>query len=198
MVLGGLEPEVLVGNFIGDAVKGNQWKALPARVAHGVLVHRQIDSKADQHPASLSSRAILRPVFGRMSGVALDMLHDHLLARAFPQWVDHAGGLPGFAGEALDILSGQTQHIPPRRQRFLEALRRHDWLVGYGDASEMRRVCAAMDARIPWETELVRLMDEWGRWEADLVWHFEEMFTDLMEEFTAQSPPCLPLRTWQK
>ena len=198
MVLGGLEPQVLAGNFIGDVVKGRQWETLPERVGQGVLVHRQIDSKADTHPASLASRALLRPIFGRMSGVALDMLHDHLLAREFEKWVHHEGGLSGFADEALGILEGQTHHIPPRRQRFLEALRRYDWLTGYAEPVVMREVCAAMDARIPWPTELVRLMDEWGRWESDLVCLFEEMFTDLMQDFTAQPPPCLPLRTWQR
>lgn len=198
MVLGGFEPEVLVGNFIGDAVKGRAWEGMPKRVAAGVLLHRRIDSAADDHPASAESRRVLRPVMGRMAGVALDMLHDHLLAREFDKWVDHTGGLRGFADEAVAILESQDRHLPERRRRYLAALKRHDWLAGYADQKTMREVLGAMDARIPWETDLVRLMDEWGRWEVDLVWHFEEMFTDLLQEIACSRPPCLPLRPWQK
>lgn len=198
MVLGGLEPELLVGNFIGDAVKGRQWEMLPPRIAEGVLLHRQIDASADSHPASKQSRRLLRPIFGRMSGVALDMLHDHLLARSFEDWVQGMGGLRGFADQAMDRLASQVQHMPERRRRYLKALKQNDWLVGYADPETMREVCAAMDARIAWPTDLVQLMDVWQRWEADLMFLFQEMFTDLMEDIASQTPPCLPLQPWQK
>ena len=119
---GASRPDVLVGNFIGDAVKGSAWRAYLAGVQEGILLHRAIDAEADAHPAAVESRALLRPRFGKMAGVALDLLHDHFLAQTFHAHEVHPGGLAAFAREVEGVLSARAAEMPERSQRFLQGL----------------------------------------------------------------------------
>ncbi|MGY8940884.1 MAG: acyl carrier protein phosphodiesterase [Flavobacteriales bacterium] len=160
LVLGGCDPDLMLGNFIGDAVKGSPHRTLPKRVADGVMLHRWIDTTADEHELSGISRAELRPVLGRMSGVGLDLLHDYFLARHFDVFMpDWPGGLEGFARHVESQLSLRSAEMPERSGRFLEAMKRNDWLVGYGDRDRMLDVCRSMDDRISWDSHLGLLFD---------------------------------------
>lgn len=165
---------------MGDAIKGRSYRLLPEEIAEGVLLHRWIDSEADAHPASKASRADLRPVLGRMSGVGLDLLHDYFLARNFqrvlPEWpLDH------FVGQVQLTLNKGRFAMPERSQLFLDAMIRNHWLQGYGSRSVMLQVCASMDARVTWESNLCQLFEAVDSVdEARLEERFLELISDLM------------------
>jgi acyl carrier protein phosphodiesterase len=76
-------PQMQVGNFIGDFVKGNRLERYPAEVREGILLHRAIDRFTDTHPVVQRTKGLLREPFGRYAGVLLDMYFDHLLAVHF-------------------------------------------------------------------------------------------------------------------
>lgn len=192
-VLGGLDAEVALGNFIADAVKGRDLSAWPDGVVAGIRLHRAIDSFADGHPASAASREVLRPWLGRMAGVGLDLLHDHLLARELERFAVFPGGLKSFAGEVEAVLAGQLQFMPERSARFFEALRAHRWLTGYADAAVMRGVCKAMDRRIPWPSDLAQTLAPLSdpSTERTLLAHFEAMWQDMQAHVEG-----LPGRSW--
>jgi|GEM_PF-383761 len=180
-VLGGVEPEVALGNFIADAVKGRDLGAWSPEVAAGIRLHRAIDSFADDHAASRASRALLRPKLGKMAGVGLDLLHDHFLARAFDEYAAFPGGLEAFAGRVEEVLADQIAAMPARSARFFEALRTNRWLTGYADPVVMRGVCHAMDRRIPWASDLGATLDVLGDpgMERELLALFASMWHDL-------------------
>ena len=70
----------MIGNLIGDAVKGRQYEGLQPFVRKGVLMHRAIDDYTDRHPVNAEIRKLLHPEFGKYAGVYLDMFYDHFLA----------------------------------------------------------------------------------------------------------------------
>jgi len=72
--------QVAVGNFIGDFVKGRGYKSYPSGIRKGILLHREIDHFTDNHPVFQETVALLRPSFGRYSGIMADMYYDYLLA----------------------------------------------------------------------------------------------------------------------
>ena len=56
--LSGTDEKTLVGNFIGDFIKGNKYASYPVDIQNGILLHRKIDSFTDaqisEMPKSLS------------------------------------------------------------------------------------------------------------------------------------------------
>jgi acyl carrier protein phosphodiesterase len=84
--LSGDSPEVKLGNFFGDFVKGNQLNNYPDGIRKGILLHRKIDEFTDNHPVFRQTVLLLRPSFGRYAGIMADMYYDHLLAVSFEQY----------------------------------------------------------------------------------------------------------------
>ncbi|MBP6827851.1 MAG: hypothetical protein KA165_14915 [Saprospiraceae bacterium] len=84
------DEDLLLGNFIGDFVKGNDWKKYPEKVQQGILLHRTIDSYTDNHPMTDRSVTRVRPYAGRYSPPFTDILYDHLLAIHWEKYMDEA------------------------------------------------------------------------------------------------------------
>ncbi len=82
----GTNRKVAVGNFIGDFVKGKSYEKYPSSFQKGILLHRKIDHFTDTHPIFLETVDLLRPSFGRYSGIMADMYYDYLLASDFEQY----------------------------------------------------------------------------------------------------------------
>jgi acyl carrier protein phosphodiesterase len=70
----------MIGNYIGDSVKGRRYEHLQPIIRKGVLMHRAIDDFTDRHPVNANIRKLLHPKFGKYAGVYLDMFYDHFLA----------------------------------------------------------------------------------------------------------------------
>ena len=43
-------PELLIGSYLGDFVKGNQYRQYNEAVQQGILLHREVDRYTDHHP----------------------------------------------------------------------------------------------------------------------------------------------------
>jgi acyl carrier protein phosphodiesterase len=69
----------LLGNFLGDFVKGSQLSDYSLKVQHGIRLHRKIDVYTDQHPEVVNLRKLFPSEIQRTAGIALDIYFDHLL-----------------------------------------------------------------------------------------------------------------------
>ena len=75
--LGYLSQTSLVGNFLGDFVKGSDLSHLNTALRQGVWLHRRIDTYTDQHTAIVELRNLFPKKLRRFSGIALDVYFDH-------------------------------------------------------------------------------------------------------------------------
>lgn len=146
IVLSGDDDELLVGNFMGDFVKGSQWKALPERIGHGCLLHRFIDYETDNHPLSAELRTYLHPVVGKYAPVALDMLFDHILAHDFHRYQELQ--LSEFASESYSRLQKKRAFMPPHCAYLFDRMREQDWLVSYATYSGLEGAMLRLERRI--------------------------------------------------
>jgi acyl carrier protein phosphodiesterase len=106
-----------IGNFIGDAVKGNSYNNYPPPIANGILLHRAIDVYTDNHPAIKEMVRLLRPHFGRYSGILLDIYLDYLLASRFDKF--SAVPLKRFARGFYLALICNRRYLPGRIKSFM-------------------------------------------------------------------------------
>lgn len=116
------EEDVLVGNFIGDYIKGNQWQSYAPGIQTGILLHRAIDGFTDRHPLTERSVIRLRPLAGRYAPPVVDILYDHLLSL---YWLDYVplSVFPGPDGlpVSLDVFSENTYRMLGRRKDDMPA-----------------------------------------------------------------------------
>jgi len=135
-------PERIVGNLIGDFVKGAPEGRYPPGIVEGVRLHRAIDRFTDDHPYVQRALTRIDPARRRYAGIAVDMAFDHFLAR------DWRGGDPeGFDAarhEAYALLLTHRGDAPARARPVIDAMVRDDWWASYarleGIAFALRRM----------------------------------------------------------
>jgi len=127
LYLSGDSEGLIVGNFIGDFVKGKNYQNYPDEVAKGILIHRKIDSYTDQHTVVKQSIARLRPFYGKFSGIVVDMFYDHFLAIHWQKF--HTFPLPVYCKETYDLLLKHEPSFPLRAKNVLPYMIQHNWLL---------------------------------------------------------------------
>ncbi len=176
LYLSGNDTHIMLGNFIGDFVKGkNLADKVGAKIAKGIELHREIDFFTDQHAIVNESKKRLRPKYRHYSGVIVDVFYDHFLAK---NWNDyHTQLLPDFADHVYDVIQEHAAILPERVNLMMPYMIRGNWLVNYAKLEGIHRALTGMSRRTPYESK----MDEAT---ADLNEHYEEF----REEFTAFFP----------
>ena len=79
--LSGDDSLLKIGNFIADRVRGKEYLNYELRIQQGILLHREIDSYTDFHPIFRQSKRKLSARYNHYSGVIVDVLYDHFLAK---------------------------------------------------------------------------------------------------------------------
>ena len=78
--LSGTDSDILVGNFIADAVKGRQVDNYSEKIQQGIHLHREIDTYTDSHEVTKRSKSRLYEKYRHYSAVIIDIFYDHYLA----------------------------------------------------------------------------------------------------------------------
>jgi len=78
--LSGDSMEILIGNFIGDYVKGKKFTGYPEEVKQGIMLHRKIDSFTDSHAITRASKKVIAEKYGLYAGIVVDIFYDHFLS----------------------------------------------------------------------------------------------------------------------
>lgn len=139
-------PERIVGNLIGDFVKGAPEERFPPGIVEGVRLHRAIDRFTDDHPYVHRALARIDPARRRFAGIAVDMAFDHFLARdwrgADPEGFDEA------RRAAYALLLTHRDAAPPRARPVIEAMVRDDWWASYARLDGIALALERMSRRL--------------------------------------------------
>lgn len=173
------EPELMIGNFVADTVKGSRYREFPGRIAEGIMMHRSTDFFSDTHPVYLKSVHRLNLKHGKYSGVITDMLYDHLLAISFETISGEK--LTKFSKSTYQILESFKDQLPEKNRAILYYMKKHDWLVSYASINGLERALSGLSKRIkyyyPLETAIKDFIEKRNDFEAD----FREFFPLLFE-----------------
>jgi acyl carrier protein phosphodiesterase len=123
------DEDLLLGNFIGDFVKGSDWRNYPPGVQKGILLHRRIDSFTDQHPVVEQSVARMRPFAGRWTPPFVDILYDHLLILNWEAQTEQS--FEDFAQASYQMLMRRAAEMPAVLQERLPRMVEGRFLHGY-------------------------------------------------------------------
>ena len=143
--LSGDSDEILLGNFIGDYVKGNKFQDYPEMVAFGIKLHRQIDQFTDQHPDVRRCIDLLKPGYERYAGIVVDVFFDHFLAANWRHYSPIT--LRQFAKHAHAVFLSNFLLLPFSVKQFLPFLIQHKRLESYARVENLHQVLEIMSRR---------------------------------------------------
>lgn len=164
MLLSGNDDQLMVGNFMGDFVKGPLLESSPSRILQGVALHRRIDSYADRHPLFRQSRHRISHDYGLYRGVMVDIFYDYYLVNDWAEWSREP--LDGYLLRTRTAVENHLSSLPAEMHRlvpiiFEELLPSYGTVEGIGSAlGRLSRRISRPNPLSGGEEELIRLHDE--------------------------------------
>ncbi|CCG99981.1 hypothetical protein FAES_1972 [Fibrella aestuarina BUZ 2] len=161
----------LIGNFIGDFIKGDpahpRHGLLPAEV-NGVRIHRAIDSFTDTHPDVAAVRELLHPRCHKYAGVAVDVFFDHFLATQFREVT--GDDLTEFTTWFYHSLRTHADRLPTGAARMAHYLMEQDWVRSYQTTQGIDRALSGLARRTQYPSGLDTAVE-------DLIAHYDQINT---------------------
>lgn len=176
--LSGDHPKIMVGNFIGDFVKGKNYNTqFEPGIAKGIELHRLIDVFTDHHPTVQKSKERLRPKYRHYAGVVVDIFYDHLLAVNWEQY--HSMSLSTFAQMVYQIMDDHGTVLPPEVGRMLPYMKKDNWLLNYSTFYGIEQSLNGMARRTRYESKMEEAIDELKEFHEDFNTEFQIFFPEL-------------------
>ncbi|MFG6687424.1 ACP phosphodiesterase [Mariniflexile sp. HNIBRBA6329] len=172
---------ITIGNFIADGIKGKSYEKYPKDIQIGILLHRNIDTFTDAHPTVRLSTKRLHEKYGHYSGIIVDILYDHFLAKNWNTYSEVP--LKNYVETFYNSLENNYEILPLRIQKMMPYMLSDNWLLSYASIEGISRVLAGMNRR----TKNVSGMDEAVN-ELELFYNeFEAEFSSFFDELISFS-----------
>lgn len=174
--LSGDNDKIMVGNFIGDFVKGNKLDDLPDDIKKGVVLHRSIDQYTDMHPTVRLSKDRLVSKYRHYAGVIVDIFYDHFLAHNWTLY--HQLSLEEFTERTYKVVLSYEDILPERAKRVIPYMQRDNWLLQYAEIDGIHAALSGMSRRTTFKSKMEQASEDLRR-DYDL---FQEDFEDFLPE----------------
>lgn len=143
--LSGFSEQLLVGNFIGDFIKGKAHKNLPPAMSRGVVLHRFIDSYTDSSDFVKQSTEIFKPLYGRYAGIVVDVVYDHFLSTNWEHYAHYSRDY--FIQYVHNTLLTYFLSLPAQARKYIQPVVFNNWMTGYASLYGIEKVLRKMSQR---------------------------------------------------
>ncbi|CAM3089052.1 ACP phosphodiesterase [Vibrio rarus] len=173
----------LLGNLLGDFVRGNPDGQYATKVTEGIRLHRFVDSFTDSHPAIMN----IKPLFGahrRFSPIALDVFWDHCLIQHWDRF--HQDSLLNFCAKAKQATHPKhiTIELPARYQQVIGSMWDRQWIASYKELDNIGFALDKMSQRTPRMGPLSGCFATLEKHYLELNQVFIEFYPDVIEAVT--------------
>ena len=146
----------LVGNFLGDFVKGSAFADFPLNIQLGVRLHRQIDTFTDSHPQVVALKQDFPKPIRRYAGIAIDVYFDHLLLQHWQQFSAPELPMHTLFKQFYRDLEQLNYEVSPHFTRVRAGLISHQWLADYENLSACLRAMQTIEKRFSRPTQFAQ------------------------------------------
>ncbi|WP_010179090.1 acyl carrier protein phosphodiesterase [Aquimarina agarilytica] len=137
-------PQVQIGNFIADSVKGNKYLNYSDEIKKGIIIHRSIDTFTDQHLITKQCKKVFSS-YGHYAGVITDIIFDHFLAKNWANY--HSSPLEKYTLDFYRLLQKNYDTLPKRVQFFLPVMIAENWIYNYRTVGGISDILYQMNRR---------------------------------------------------
>ena len=180
----------MIGNFIGDYVKGKKYRDYEVKIARGIMLHRKIDSFTDQHPITTKCRDLFSASYGKYAGIIVDMVYDYALAYNWSQYATLK--LESFTQIIYDNLLKYNEELPFRVQEFLPKMIKAQRLESYANSEGILHAVYLMSqyTSLPNQVEELRKILEIH---TETIFSYFSDFYPEIEKYVAQERESLKI-----
>ena len=183
--LSGDDEEIIVGNFIGDFVKGHHFNQYTQMIRKGIILHRYIDSFTDTHAIVRRSKARLNEQYHKYSGIIIDILYDHYLVKNWSQYSEFP--LDAFISNFFELANRYFDLLPESVKFFLPSFIKNNWIKMYDTLEGIQDVLLRMSTRtsLPDNTDFAIsvLRRDYDLFEAEFQAYFPALVTYVTRTF---------------
>lgn len=179
------DPELVVGNFIADHIKGKKYLDYPSGISRGIMMHRNIDHFTDSHEQVRNGRKRLFGKYRHYSGVIIDMYYDHFLANFWSDYSDD--DLSSFANQVYDTIEEYWHHLPPRSQYMFPYMKSGNWLLRYATMEGIGQSLTGMSRRLNNNSRLEQAVQQLDEFYYEFEIEFRNFFEEIKNHFSQTS-----------
>ena len=185
--LSGTNDLLKIGNFMADSIKGNTYKLFDDEITKGILLHRHIDSFTDTHPIYRKSKHRLHEKYGHYSGVIMDILYDHFLAKNWTSYSDES--LEDYAANFYNLLQNNEAILTEKIKSIIPYMIEQNWLLSYASLTGIEKILYQMDYRtkhrVHMQEAMVELEAFYLEFEKEFFLFFDELIKSCKEKIIA-------------
>ena len=182
--LSGNSRDVLIGNYIGDYVKGKEYTYYPTGIQKGILLHRHIDSFTDKHAVTRASKKFISERYGLYAGIVVDIFYDHFLSARWDKYSDMS--LTTYVRDRYKMLNTGFSHFPSGVKNWFPYFIKSNWLETYTSFEGLVMVFKRMSYRtsLPDHSDYAvqMLNNNYDELRDGFLEFFEELCTYVTEE----------------
>lgn len=176
--LSGNNKAVTIGNFIADGIRGKDYDVYPKDIQTGILLHREIDTYTDAHKTVRLSTKRLHKNYSHYSGVIVDILYDHFLAK---NWKNYSKTpLADYIDDFYDTLEDNFHVLPQRIKQFMPNMIADNWLLSYASIEGITKVLEGMNRRTKNKSKMNLAVNELQEFYNEFETEFTQFFDELI------------------
>ncbi|MFO7368737.1 MAG: ACP phosphodiesterase [Bacteroidales bacterium] len=183
--LSGADEELLVGNFIGDYVKGFELSRYSDQMRKGIMLHRHIDSFTDTNLIVKRSKQRMVERYRKYAGIIIDIVYDHFLVNSWSVYSSQP--IEDFLLNVHDILCKYVDSLPEGVKLFLPSFIKNNWIQKYSSIEGIEDVLHRMSRHttLPEETEYaIRVLrSDYDQFAAEFASFFPSLISYVTKSF---------------
>ncbi len=174
---------IMIGNFIADHVRGNQFTHFDKKIQQGIFLHREIDTFTDAHQIVRKSKRRLHKRYRHYDGVIIDIFYDYFLAK---NWANYSAiPLDLYTQSVYDLFDKKAAELPKKSQQFITYMIEYNILYNYQYKEGIAKVLNGMNHRTKGKSQMHLAIEDLNLLQTELEEDFTFFFKDLVA-FTNQ------------
>lgn len=178
--LSGENDLIKIGNFMADGIRGKQFQHFPEDVQKGILLHRFIDTYTDSHDTFRQSTKRLHEKYHHYSGVIVDIMYDHFLAKNWEKYSDEK--LDHFINRFYKSLHENYPILTEKTQNLMPTMIRENWLWSYQTIDGIQHILTQMDRRSKNQSKMQFASQELKEFYPEFEREFDLFFKDVQAQ----------------
>lgn len=174
---------IMIGNFIADHIRGNNYEGFSKEIQQGIFLHREIDTFTDAHKIVRKSKRRLHERYRHYDGVIIDIFYDYFLAK---NWANYSEiPLEVYTKSVYNLFDEISEDLPIKSQQFIKYMIEYDILFNYQFEEGIARVLNGMNNRTKGKSQMNLAIEDLKNLKSEFEEDFTTFFKDLIE-FTEQ------------